>query len=430
MSTSSRRGFRPRDLIVIILFLFIAGFSLYLFRNDLLQNVNLRNVEPVGTVVTVKNTVQRRILNSVLWGRLSQEAPVYLEDLVRVGNASAATLLIEGNTIELSENTLIRITRSANGESLQISLNEGNVSIRSGRSGTNSGSIVLDLNGSLIQLMSGTVLSAISTRDGVSVQVSEGTALFITSGQRREISPGSTITFDANGNPSFSPSASLSAERGGNDPLGQEGAGLQEATETSPELSEESAGSQEGLAAATPSGSSSQSAQTQQSQSSSQQTQTPQSSSQQTQTSQQSQSSQQSQTPQQSSSQSLLPAPRNMQPVNGYQFGMSELQSLRNIEFSWQAVQGANAYTFSLYKQTTDGRQLITSIDPQVGAGYTLNDIRGVLDRGTFVWQVEALSMRGAVIEQRGNVGENTFILDFPLPGPVLLEDTGIFYGN
>ena len=641
-------GFRFADIFVVIFFLSIMSLSLNLFRQDLMQTVNLRNVEPAGIVTFKKNTVQRRLSNRVLWDRLASESPVYVGDLIRVADISAATLLIEDNNIELYENTLIRITRAPDGDGLQIILSEGSLSLTAG---PNSRRIILDLNGSFIQTGPGAVLNVTSSENGVSVQVSGGTALFTTGGRSREISSGSAVFLDRNGleraektavvfspapnaryvnnsrNPlpvgflwnrvnldseellrleiaadrdfnrilhvyenlgiyaqtsleaglwywrlclknavlsegrltvadgagpelqspaassvfrytdeppvlnfqwtqvgeassyilevsyspdflipwtrrqgetafytdsslgpgiwywrvmavfpdgfngvsSFSPAAFFRIERGDTEPFIRGSGGLREwlAMEIPPEIippqppelfltAPEQRTVLEGLAAlrqqvvfqweceaevissrfvlskeADPL---------------------------------QGQPRIEIQNPGRvirvdrleegtwywnveartadgftvSAAQPgllqvlpvpLLPAPRNMQPARGYRFGLSELQSRRSIVFSWQAVQGANAYIFSLYQQTSGGRRLIIRTNPQTVTSYTLNNLR-VLDRGTFVWQAEAINRRGNVIEQRGNVGENTFILDFPPPGPVLVEDTGILYGK
>ncbi|MDR0312618.1 MAG: hypothetical protein LBI14_03380, partial [Treponema sp.] len=126
----------------------------------------------------------------------------------------------------------------------------------------------------------------------------------------------------------------------------------------------------------------------------------------------------------------LLAAPGNLQPLTGYYIGIEQLRSQMSIVFSWSAVQGANAYIFTLYEQTASGRRQIISRAPENRTTWTLEDI-GELEPGTYVWQVEAVN-RGATneIEQRGRIGENTFILDVPRPGPVHVEDTGVLYGN
>jgi hypothetical protein len=126
----------------------------------------------------------------------------------------------------------------------------------------------------------------------------------------------------------------------------------------------------------------------------------------------------------------LLPAPGNMLPANGYRIWIEELKVSRDIVFSWSAVPGANAYIFTLYQETPDGRRQIMQNAPDNRTSWTLANI-GMLDQGTFFWQVEPVNMdRGGTITQRGRVGENSFVLDVPALGPVWLEETRIFYGN
>jgi hypothetical protein len=124
----------------------------------------------------------------------------------------------------------------------------------------------------------------------------------------------------------------------------------------------------------------------------------------------------------------LLPAPGNRQPAEGSRIGIREIQAQRNIAFRWQAVQGANAYIFTLYQQTDSGRRLIIRRPAEDRTSWTMDDL-SVLDNGTLVWQVEAVNLgRNSAIEQHGRILENTFIVDIPLPGPVQLEDKGVFY--
>ncbi|MCL2196635.1 MAG: hypothetical protein FWB77_03365 [Treponema sp.] len=125
----------------------------------------------------------------------------------------------------------------------------------------------------------------------------------------------------------------------------------------------------------------------------------------------------------------LLPAAQNLRPVRGTSFGFSELQSNRNIVFRWAAVSGANAYIFVLYQQTSTGRRQVISAEINNGTSYTLTDL-SLLDRGAFVWQVEAVNTARGVIQRRGRAAENTFIIDYPIPGSVQIEDTGILYGE
>jgi len=189
---------RPLDLFMVIIFLLIAAFSTNMFWYDFLRTLNMQNVEPVGTVIIKKNTVQRRLADRVLWDRLIKESPVYIGDLIRVAEISAATLYIEDNCIDLDENTLIRITRAEDGKTLQIVLGEGNISIAAGIEGV---SLTLDFNGMQIHARPGTVLSAASGKTGgIYVQVNDGNArLTEKNGVTREITSGSSVMVDADG---------------------------------------------------------------------------------------------------------------------------------------------------------------------------------------------------------------------------------------
>jgi hypothetical protein len=125
----------------------------------------------------------------------------------------------------------------------------------------------------------------------------------------------------------------------------------------------------------------------------------------------------------------LLPAPGNMQPSQGQHIGIDELKIYTNIAFTWSAVPGANAYIFTLYQEIGNSRRQIIRTPPENRTYWTLENF-STLGRGTFVWQVEAVNRNSAaVIEQRGRVGESTFTLEVPSPGPVQLEDPGILYG-
>jgi hypothetical protein len=643
---NSGGSFRFFDIVIILVFLSIAAFSVNLFRLDLMQTINLKNVEPVGIVIIKKNTVQRRHSNRVLWDRLSNESPVYLGDLIRVAEISAATLNIEDNGIDLDENTLVRIIRSADGESLQLSLQSGNLSLAadSGRS------VIIDVNGKQVQAAPGAIISASSTTGGqVSVHVNRGSAQFV-GGTGREISAGQAVTMDANGNelrqrtavvispipnarylkdgaepfavsfswnrinldpsqalrldigmdsnfnqifrtindldnqarvfldsglwywrlsfedaalaagrltiadgsleldspapnslfpynddlpvinfqwkvveeavsytidisdtPDFSPvrfrvnsttaflsqpglnggswywrvrpvfppvyqgtvsfsrPSSFRIERADTSiPLVQETLPDDElAPDDAPQIFAEavvpavnllSPADGEGIAGLTALRNQtafqwnteaditssrfviSSNANPLQGRSAvtrsnpgrtilvdrlgagtwywTVEIQT-------------ADGLTLSAPPRRLVVQAipLLPAPGGMSPQRNARFDYDYLKSNRNINFRWNAVQGANAYIFTLYQQTPSGRRQVVQSTPENRLSYNFTDLSR-LDRGTFVWQVEAVNRRGSAIEQRGRAGESVFILDFQLPLPVQIEDTGTLYGN
>jgi len=186
-------GFKLVDFFVTILFLFTAALSINMFRLDLMQTINLRNVDPVGTVVIRKNVVQRRLSDRVLWDRLASESPVYLGDLIRVADLSSATLFIDGSSIDLGENTLIRLTRADDGEGLQIIMSEGNLSLAST---PDSGRIFLEVNGQQVRASAGsqTIINVTAADEGMVLQVNEGNVQVTQTNQSTQPNQGAQLT--------------------------------------------------------------------------------------------------------------------------------------------------------------------------------------------------------------------------------------------
>ena len=206
-SAADLSGFRLIDFLVIFIFLSVAAIAVGLFMKDLMQTINLRNVDPVGHVIIRKNIVQRRLVDRVLWDRLSSQSPVYLGDLIRVAELSAATLYIDGNSIDLDENTLIRLTRAADGATLRIIMDEGSLSLASA---ADSSRISLDIGGMQVEMTAGgsdnleteggrTVLNVTSAQDGVTLQVNQGTAQLVEAGRTRQLAAGNQLSRDADG---------------------------------------------------------------------------------------------------------------------------------------------------------------------------------------------------------------------------------------
>jgi len=121
----------------------------------------------------------------------------------------------------------------------------------------------------------------------------------------------------------------------------------------------------------------------------------------------------------------LLPAPGNLLPVQDFHIGIETLRRQRTINFSWAPVPDANAYILALYHQTPEGLREIIRTAPENRTNWTLENI-SVLDRGTFIWQVQALNLNlDDAIEQRGMLSEHSFTIDIPLPGPVRIQQPG-----
>ncbi|MCL2480484.1 MAG: hypothetical protein FWF38_02095 [Spirochaetaceae bacterium] len=126
----------------------------------------------------------------------------------------------------------------------------------------------------------------------------------------------------------------------------------------------------------------------------------------------------------------LLPVPGGRTPENRYTIGPAELRETKTIIFSWNSVEGANGYVFTVFQEGERANQrklLHTAIVDETT--YELEDL-SVLDRGNFVWQVEAVSKTEEVIEQRGTVGQNSFIINLPQVNKPQAKQPGILYGK
>jgi hypothetical protein len=189
--------FRFVDLLVILLCLSGAAYSVNLFRLDLLKVFNSKNEKPVGIISVKQNVVQRRAAERVLWDRLTVDSAAYAGDLIRTANQSAAVLHIEDHQIDMEENTLIRIMRSPNGEdAYNIELHGGALSVITGYGGR---SITLNIMGRQVEINPDTVLNASMVNDNIVLRVNEGSASFIGGDRGRELPSGTMITLDAGG---------------------------------------------------------------------------------------------------------------------------------------------------------------------------------------------------------------------------------------
>jgi hypothetical protein len=121
------------------------------------------------------------------------------------------------------------------------------------------------------------------------------------------------------------------------------------------------------------------------------------------------------------------PAPQPVQPVAGQVIQSAELRRDRSISFRWNPVPGAAAYVFTLYAEASRPalRRQILRTAPFKATSYTLDQL-SLLDRGTFVWRVEAVSPNGMVTD----TGENSFVIDVPALETPRLRDPGILYGE
>jgi hypothetical protein len=153
-----------------------------------------------------------------------------------------------------------------------------------------------------------------------------------------------------------------------------------------------------------------------------------------------------------------------MDPPDRFTIGPEMIRRNRQLVFSWNVVEGADTYVFSLFEENAmdfAGSKTSDKIRDSLGTSgsgeirnsgrlslllnvettetsYILEDM-GLLGRasggragpggmrGSFVWQVEAVVRNG--IERHGTPGKSRFTLDVPAPGNPRVRETGTLYG-
>jgi len=190
-----KTGVRALDVFVVIICLCGFLFSLYLFQKDFFTNYNPLFIQQAGTVTVKYNNVQRRVNDRVVWDRLNKESPVYSGDLIRIARLSGAVLNIDNNSIELGENTLIRIQKDI--DSLQINFYSGDINISSH---SDSGAVQIAMGESIIEVAPGTEIKASSGEEGNVLRVTKGTAqVYSATGDVKEVPAGLMLVQDTQG---------------------------------------------------------------------------------------------------------------------------------------------------------------------------------------------------------------------------------------
>ena len=78
--------------IAVVICLFGAGTSYYLFHTNFFRALSKLDEEPIATITFKYRTAQRKFLDRVVWDRLRQNSPVYNGDIIHTAELSEATV--------------------------------------------------------------------------------------------------------------------------------------------------------------------------------------------------------------------------------------------------------------------------------------------------------------------------------------------------
>ncbi len=120
--------------IAVVICLFGAGTSYYLFHTNFFRALSKLDEEPIATITFKYKTAQRKFLDRVVWDRLRQNSPVYNGDTIHTAELSEATVWFEdGTTLDLAENTMAQVFLHDDGQ-LAAQLESGSANVDSSES--------------------------------------------------------------------------------------------------------------------------------------------------------------------------------------------------------------------------------------------------------------------------------------------------------
>ena len=209
-------------VITIFICLIGAFISSALFYKGFFRALTKLNEEPIATITFKYKTAQRKFLERVVWDRLRQNSPVYNGDTIHTENLAEATVyFIDGNVMNLSENTMAQVFLSED-QLLTAELTDGYATVDAGEAGAG---VVLVADGMEIALEAGSSVGAgiesksktsgvvgesslekeevqkeTEDKRGLSVQVLKGNAVVQSEdGTKVDVVEGQGIAFDKQG---------------------------------------------------------------------------------------------------------------------------------------------------------------------------------------------------------------------------------------
>lgn len=144
-------------VITIFICLIGAFISSALFYKGFFRALTKLNEEPIATITFKYKTAQRKFLERVVWDRLRQNSPVYNGDTIHTENLAEATVyFIDGNVMNLSENTMAQVFLSED-QLLTAELTDGYATVDAGEAGAG---VVLVADGMEVALEAGSSVGA------------------------------------------------------------------------------------------------------------------------------------------------------------------------------------------------------------------------------------------------------------------------------
>ena len=189
-----------RMIIAAMLSVFVYGGTLFWYRSTANKTDNTESSKPVAFVDNVKEDVQRRPVEMLIWQVLTGGEPLYPGEVIRTNADSEVRIKFAegGRFIDLDPDTEIVISQSSNEVSLDLM--KGGLFVKQSETGDSGTSLMLNSGKGKVDLSTAT--ASLSKQDGsnLNVQVLKGSAKIESNGQVKELDSGKSGGVNASGN--------------------------------------------------------------------------------------------------------------------------------------------------------------------------------------------------------------------------------------
>ena len=175
MQKKTKSKLQFREVLFCLLCLILSFLFIYFFQADLNRTTKRGDKERIATIYYKNNIAQRKFNDRVVWERVATDTPLYDGDTIRTAELAEAVIVFDNGTkLDLYENTMLQIYRSASGD-LQIAVDGGGIQMDSTSSDS---TVALKLDdGSVVNVGAGSNLSLSSDAEsGISLGLQNGSA--------------------------------------------------------------------------------------------------------------------------------------------------------------------------------------------------------------------------------------------------------------
>lgn len=188
-----------RMILAALLSFTVYGATWYWYRITAVQVDSNANAKPVAYVGSVREDVQRRPVELLVWQLLNDGEPLYPGEVIRTNANSEVRIQFAESSrfIDLEPDTEIVLSQSSDEVSLELT--KGNLFVAQGDKDDGGKTLTLNSGNGKVDLSSATASLSKSDGANLNVQVLKGKAKIEANGQSKELDSGKSGGVNANG---------------------------------------------------------------------------------------------------------------------------------------------------------------------------------------------------------------------------------------